>query len=110
RGIAAEAARGAALAGRLRGPLPPSRVDAILCATPPATACAALAAGAEPVARWWRGWRDARLAISGTDLVAAGVAPGPAIGHGLRAARAAFLDGDAPDRAAQLRVALAAAA
>lgn len=50
-----------------------------------------------------------RLDIDGRDLLRAGIAPGPAVATGLRAALAARLDGSAPDRARQLRVALAAA-
>ena len=50
-----------------------------------------------------------RLDIDGRDLLRAGIAPGPAVAVGLRAALAARLDGSAPDRARQLRVALAAA-
>ena len=50
-----------------------------------------------------------RLDIDGRDLLRAGIAPGPAVAAGLRAALAARLDGSAPDRARQLRVALAAA-
>jgi hypothetical protein len=54
--------------------------------------------------------RDVRLAISGEDLVAAGVAPGPAIGRGLAAARVALLDAEVDgDAAAQLAIACAAA-
>ncbi len=46
------------------------------------------------------------LEISGADLTAAGLA-GPAVGRGLDVALAAKLDGEAPTRADQLRVALA---
>ena len=56
----------------------------------------------------WLAWREVRLNISGADLTAAGLS-GPAIGRGLEAALAAKLDGEAPTRADQLRVALAAA-
>ncbi len=54
-------------------------------------------------------WRHVRLAITGDDLLAAGVAEGPALGRGLASALAAKLDGEAGDRAAELQVALAAA-
>jgi len=54
-------------------------------------------------------WRTLTLAIGGADLVAAGVAPGPAIGRALRAARGAVLDGRATTREEQIRTALAAA-
>jgi hypothetical protein len=39
-------------------------------------------------------YRHFRLAIRGADLVAAGIEPGPAVGVGLAAARAARLDGE----------------
>lgn len=109
RGLAQEAAAGAALAARLAGAvLAPSRLDALLGAAAPATCATALALGAEVVGTWWERWRDAGLDIRGADLVRAGVRPGPAIGRGLRAARAAMLDGKAPTREEQLRVALEA--
>jgi hypothetical protein len=51
--------------------------------------------------------RDVRPAISGEDLVAAGVRPGPAIGRSLAAVRAALLDGEVDgDRSRQLDLAL----
>ena len=55
-------------------------------------------------------WRDVRLEISGDDLIAAGVAEGPAIGRGLAAALRAKLDGEAPARDDELRIALEARA
>ena len=42
---------------------------------------------------WIRGLRGFQLAISGGDLVARGVTPGPAIGRALQATREARLDG-----------------
>ncbi|MDX6653552.1 MAG: hypothetical protein QOH18_244 [Solirubrobacterales bacterium] len=81
---------------------------------------AALARGVDPLvlvlarargATWlddWLRWREVTLEISGADLTAAGLS-GPAIGRGLDAALAAKLDGEAPTRADELRVALAAA-
>jgi hypothetical protein len=110
RGLAEEAAEGEDLAARLRDPtLSPSRVDAVLGSAKPASACAALAAGVDVVATWWERWRSLTLAIRGSDLVAAGVAPGPAVGRALRATRAAVLDGRAKTRDEQLRTALEAA-
>jgi tRNA nucleotidyltransferase (CCA-adding enzyme) len=53
--------------------------------------------------------RHRRLAISGQDLVDAGIAPGPAIGRGLDEALRALLDGEVTTRADQLEAALAAA-
>ena len=65
-------------------------------------------AGGEQAARWIAEWRHARPAITGDDLLAAGLA-GPAVGAGLEAATAALLDGRAPDRESQLAAALGAA-
>lgn len=110
RGLAEEAAQGRALAERLNEVADtPSRVDEILGATRPATACGALAAGAEIVITWWTRWGPLVLDINGTDLVAAGVPPGPSLGRGLRAARAAVLDGHATSRDQQLTIAVEAA-
>ena len=53
--------------------------------------------------------RHLRLAISGQDLVDAGIAPGPAIGRGLDEALRALLDGEVTTRADQLAAALRAA-
>jgi tRNA nucleotidyltransferase (CCA-adding enzyme) len=110
RGLAEEAAAGPKLTAELAAHnTAPSRIDALLSARKPATVCAAFALGADVISMWWADWQPLRLAISGADLVAAGVAPGPAIGRGLRAARAAALDGlaDTPD--AQLAAAMDAA-
>lgn len=110
RGIAAEAAAASDLAPRLALAGRPSQVDAILRSAKPATAVVALADGSEMIAEWWATTRDVRLAISGEDLVAAGVAPGPAIGRGLAAARVALLDAEVDDdAAAQLAIACAVA-
>lgn len=49
-----------------------------------------------------------KLRIDGRDLLAAGVAGGREVARGLEGARAAVLEGRAPDRAAQLAAALAA--
>jgi tRNA nucleotidyltransferase (CCA-adding enzyme) len=54
----------------------------------------------------WLTWREVKLEISGADLTAAGIS-GPAVGVGLEAALAAKLDGAAPTRPDELRVALA---
>ena len=62
--------------------------------------------GGENARRWIDELRHLRLAITGADLLAAGVAPGPEVGARLARARDAQLNGDAPDRARQLAVAL----
>jgi tRNA nucleotidyltransferase (CCA-adding enzyme) len=69
---------------------------------------AALGAG-DAVERWKREVRDARLQITGDDLLVAGVSEGPLVGRGLDAAWAALLDEGASDREAQLAAALGAA-
>jgi tRNA nucleotidyltransferase (CCA-adding enzyme) len=56
----------------------------------------------------WLAWREVTLDITGADLTAAGLS-GPAVGQALSAALTAKLDGAAPTRADELRVALAAA-
>jgi tRNA nucleotidyltransferase (CCA-adding enzyme) len=105
----------------------PGRVDAVdraeqLAAANPTRPSegAALARGVDPLvlvlarakgAVWlddWLRWRTVELEIGGADLTAAGLA-GPAIGRGLDAALVAKLDGEAPTRADELRVALVAA-
>jgi tRNA nucleotidyltransferase (CCA-adding enzyme) len=124
----AEAILAAALASS-RGPLKPVDGDEVwLPAAPPLASTrparpsegVALASGHDPIeivlaraagATWlddWLVWREVTLEITGTDLTAAGL-EGPAIGEALSAALAAKLDGDAPTRADELRVALATA-
>ena len=53
-------------------------------------------------------WRHVGLEITGEDLIAAGVAEGPALGRGLRAALARKLDGEVAGREAELAAALEA--
>ncbi|MEA2126883.1 MAG: hypothetical protein QOI80_3665 [Solirubrobacteraceae bacterium] len=102
--VAAADAR--ALAQRLLAASSPSEVAEVAARQPPEALAVAAALGAgEPVRQWLDEWRHVRLAINGDDLVGAGL-HGPAVGAGLRAALAAALDGVAPDREAQLAVAL----
>jgi tRNA nucleotidyltransferase (CCA-adding enzyme) len=70
----------------------------------------ARALGADWLDEYLARWRDVGLEITGEDLIAAGVAEGPAVGRGLAAALRAKLDGEAPTREDELRIALAAAA
>lgn len=108
RAIIAAAADARALAARLRSAGSPSDVAAVAARQPAEALAVAAALGAgEAVGRWLRQWRHVRLAITGEDLLAAGLR-GPAIGAALRAAHAAALDGKAVDREAQLGVALGA--
>jgi tRNA nucleotidyltransferase (CCA-adding enzyme) len=65
-----------------------------------------LLGGQERLNRFWREWRHVRLAITGTDLVKAGVAAGPRIGRALARVLSDQLDGLAPDRETQLSLAL----
>jgi tRNA nucleotidyltransferase (CCA-adding enzyme) len=95
------------LLAELRGARP-SQADAILRHRPPEAAVLAAAAGSEAARDWLERARHLRAAVGGDDMLAAGFS-GPAIGRGLLAARAALLDGDAPDREAQLAAALVAA-
>jgi tRNA nucleotidyltransferase (CCA-adding enzyme) len=68
------------------------------------------ALGAEAQARaWLTRLRHVRLEIDGSDLQAAGIPQGPAIGAALRAALDAKLDGEALCRDAELAIALTAA-
>jgi hypothetical protein len=77
----------------------------------PTEAAEIVAAGdgpdAEAAQRWLDDLRHRALAITGDDLVAAGL-QGPAVGQGLEAAMVALLEGRAPDRDAQLAAALGA--
>lgn len=106
-------------AGLSEAARPSEIADAVGAAGPEALALAYSSAGADGVPRpdaaranalrWITDLRYIRPAITGDDLITAGIAPGPAIGAGLKAARAALLDGDVTSRDQQLEVALAAA-
>ena len=76
-----------------------------LCAEELALAAATGPAPATWVRRWLEELRDLRLAVTGEDLVAAGVPPGPRLGAALRATRRARQDG-LIDRAGELEFAL----
>jgi tRNA nucleotidyltransferase (CCA-adding enzyme) len=64
-------------------------------------------AGGQGARRWLDELRHVRLDITGHDLLAAGVAPGPEVGERLARALDARLDGRAPGREEQLAAALA---
>ena len=70
-----------------------------------AVAVAGAAGDAQTARRWLEDVRHRRLAITGDDLVAAGLR-GPAVGAALERAMVALLRGEARDRAAQLDRAL----
>lgn len=101
------------LARRVPTDGPPSQLLAALPVGQPTTVALAAGLGSPQVAaalgRWLGEYAEVRLEIDGGDLVAAGVAPGPAIAAGLRAALGARLDGIATTREDQLEVALGAA-
>ena len=63
----------------------------------------------DAVIRYLAKLRGSRLDIRGSDLVAAGVAEGPAVSRGLEAALDAMLDRGGLSRSEQLRLALEAA-
>jgi tRNA nucleotidyltransferase (CCA-adding enzyme) len=69
----------------------------------------ARALGAEWLDRYLAEWREVGLEIDGSDLIAAGVPEGPALGRGLRAALRRKLDGEVSGREQELAVALEAA-
>ncbi|HEY6524218.1 MAG TPA: hypothetical protein VIY10_10640 [Solirubrobacteraceae bacterium] len=105
--IAAAAASGPALARELAAAGRPSEIDAVIGAGSPELVALAGALGAQgPARRWLDALRHVRLEIDGDDLLAAGLKPGPAVGAGLAAARAATLDGGSEGRDAQLAEAL----
>jgi tRNA nucleotidyltransferase (CCA-adding enzyme) len=91
---------------------PPSEIDWAAGGPGAAAEMVALAGAIHPAnaaREWLVELRHRRLSITGTDLLEAGVAAGPAVGVGLVAARAALLDDEATDAASQLAVAVAAA-
>ncbi len=88
----------------------PSEILAAAGGLPPELVALAGALGpAEAATTWLEQLRHVGLQIDGTDLLAAGVPQGPAIGRGLRAALGAKLDGRAEGPEAELRAALEAA-
>jgi len=96
-----------ALAERLQSAPRASDIAAAVQRTSPEGVALAGALGAdEPARRWLHDLRHVRLDLSGDDLIATGVPPGPDIGRGLRAALAAKLDGEATTREGELRAAL----
>jgi tRNA nucleotidyltransferase (CCA-adding enzyme) len=96
--------------GRLTEASRPSEIAAAVRGAPVEAVALAGALGAPEAARAWiEDLRHVSLDIDGDDLIAAGVPQGEALGRALAAALRARLDGEAPDRDAQLAVALAAA-
>lgn len=109
--IVASATRAQGLALALEAARSPSEVAAAVDRAPAEAVALAGALGPREAARQWLSrLRHVRLEITGADLLAAGVPPGPALGRGLAAALAAKLDGRAADRCGELSVALASVA
>ncbi len=104
---AADAA--AELAAAMRAAPRPSALARVARGVPVELVALAGAGGAEePARRWLDDLRDVALQIGGDELLAAGIAPGPAIGRRLDAALDRRLDGAlAPGRDAELAAALA---
>ena len=84
------------LAGRLHGQMRMSQVDDLLRPVAPPVAVAARAFGADHVDAWWQATATLDLAVTGHDLIQAGVVPGPQLGRGLAWLRGQMLDGTAP--------------
>jgi tRNA nucleotidyltransferase (CCA-adding enzyme) len=103
------AATGAeALAEQLAAATRPSEIAAAARRLTPEHVALAGALGPADAARaWLTDLRDVHLEITGDDLLAAGIPPGPEMGRRLDRALVAKLDGEAPDREAELAVALA---
>jgi tRNA nucleotidyltransferase (CCA-adding enzyme) len=105
------ATRAGELSGRLQAARASSEIAAAVGSGPAELVALAGALGAEtPARRWLDELRHVRLEIDGDDLLAAGLEPGPAVGAGLAAARAAKVDGLVSGREAELAEALRAAA
>jgi tRNA nucleotidyltransferase (CCA-adding enzyme) len=109
--IVTAARRARTLAAALQSARKPSEVaGAVGGSGVEAVALAGAFEGTDNARRWLDDLRHVTLEIDGRDLLAAGIASGPAIGVGLRAALAAKLDGEAAGEQDELARALAAAA
>ncbi len=109
--IVAAATHADALARALGQAQRPSEIADAVAGSGPELVSLAGACGPERAAEQWLGYlRHVQLEIDGRELLGAGIAQGPAVGRGLRAALTAKLDGRASGREAELAVAVAAAA
>jgi tRNA nucleotidyltransferase (CCA-adding enzyme) len=99
---------GGHLAHRLERVMSDSELHALLSGEPLETLAVALAWGApgEPVLRYLRDLSDVRLAVTGDDLVAAGVPESPALGRALDETLRRKLDGEVSGRDDELALAL----
>ncbi len=106
-GHGAAESRSRSLAVASERPRSPSAGERLASGLSEAELLLAAAAGAAWIRDYVSRWRKLSLAISGTDLIDAGIPSGPAIGAGLAEARRRLLDGELDgDREGQLRVAL----
>ncbi len=85
-----------------------SEVASLASRRSPSEIVIARAMGAEWLDRWCDDLRSVRLSISGDDLIAEGIPPGPLIGIGLTAALNSKLDGAVDGRLDEMQVALEA--
>jgi tRNA nucleotidyltransferase (CCA-adding enzyme) len=115
------ASRGKALLAAALGP-PGAEVELAAIQSPRPAEGVALASGRDPVelvlasamgavwiGRYMAVWSKIELEIDGSDLIAAGVAEGPAVGRGLDAALRKRLEGEIDGREEELATALEAA-
>jgi len=91
-------------------PSQPSQAWALARGHEPKELLLARALGAEWLDDYMGVWRGVELEIDGADLVAAGVAEGPAVGRGLAAALRRKLDGEVAGREQELAAAIEASA
>jgi tRNA nucleotidyltransferase (CCA-adding enzyme) len=103
--VVAAASNADRLRGALAGASDADLWRALRRLPPEAAELVAATGGPDGARRWLDDVRHRRLAITGDDIVAAGLS-GPAVGAALVRAMVAMLDGSAPDRAAQLEAAL----
>ncbi len=101
--------RGGADALAAADPKRPSDAVQLARAASPIELVLARTLGAEWLDRYLREWRAVALEIDGDDLIAAGIAEGPAVGRGLVEAKRQKLDGEVEGREQELAVALEAA-
>jgi len=106
--VARAAEVGGHLAHRLSPGMPDSRIHDLLHCEPVETLAVALAWGApgEPVLRYLADLRDARLLVTGDDLLAAGIPESPAVGEALRETLRRKLDGEVTGRDEELALAV----
>jgi tRNA nucleotidyltransferase (CCA-adding enzyme) len=87
----------------------PSEAVALASPHDPVELILARVLGAKWLDRYLTEWRVVELEIDGEDLIAAGIAEGPAVGRGLQAALRRKLDGEVDGREQELAAALDAA-